>query len=77
MKDIYVILLCVAIVLSLMIIYNINDRSPIPPNPDPISPEPTPHEKMIGGCKGTQYGCCPDKVTPCKNKECFNCNSLP
>ena len=37
------------------------------PDPDP-KPDPNPHHKKnIGGCRGTQYGCCDDGVStrPC------------
>jgi hypothetical protein len=32
---------------------------PLPPPPHPIYPVPRP---IVGGCAGTQYGCCPDNV---------------
>ena len=28
--------------------------------------------KKVGGCKGTEYGCCPDRRTAC-NRNCSNC----
>ena len=28
--------------------------------------------RLIGGCRGTRYGCCPDSRTAC-NKDCSNC----
>ena len=31
-----------------------------------------PSKKVIGGCKGTQYGCCPNGRTAC-NRNCSNC----
>ncbi len=35
-----------------------------PPRPRPTSrPSPAPRP-MVGGCHGTQYGCCSDGVTP-------------
>lgn len=33
------------------------------------------HKKNIGGCKGTEYGCCDDGVTPKNNKDGDNCNN--
>ena len=32
-----------------------------------------PHKQQIGGCKGTEHGCCPDKVSPCEDEKCSNC----
>ena len=31
-----------------------------------------PKSRLIGGCRGTRYGCCPDSRTAC-NKDCSNC----
>jgi len=46
---------------------------PPPPQPIPLpAPGPTP-PKPIGGCSGTQYGCCPDNVTPKINTPGSNC----
>jgi len=28
--------------------------------------------RLIGGCRGTRYGCCPDRRTAC-NEDCSNC----
>ncbi len=28
--------------------------------------------RRIGGCKGTEYGCCPNGKTAC-NRRCSNC----
>ncbi len=36
----------------------------------PIDPNTNKH--LIGGCKGTRYGCCPESKVPC-NKNCSNC----
>ena len=33
---------------------------------------PTRRVKKVGGCKGTEYGCCPDSRTAC-NRNCSNC----
>jgi hypothetical protein len=27
----------------------------------------------IGGCSGTQHGCCSDNITPCMYSNCTNC----
>jgi hypothetical protein len=50
---------------------------PLPPPPGPVPPPPpgpgpTP-PKPIGGCAGTQYGCCPDDTTPKINVQGSNC----
>ena len=29
--------------------------------------------QLIGGCAGTQYGCCEDAITPCNITGCGNC----
>ena len=46
---------------------NCPHRRPEPkPHPDPKphpEPKPKPHKDIIGGCAGTQYGCCPDGKT--------------
>ena len=39
---------------------------------------PLPHpqltqKKSIGGCSGTQFGCCPDNITPKRNPNGANC----
>jgi len=38
-----------------------------PPGPGPMPPKP------IGGCAGTQYGCCPNNQTPKINPQGSNC----
>jgi len=40
-------------------------------NPVPI-PVPSP-SKLIGGCAGTRYGCCPNGQTPRMNPTGSNC----
>lgn len=30
---------------------------------------------MIGGCIGTEYGCCNDTYIPCMDSGCHNCNT--
>uniref|UniRef100_A0A6C0ERV2 CC domain-containing protein n=1 Tax=viral metagenome TaxID=1070528 RepID=A0A6C0ERV2_9ZZZZ len=43
------------------------------PYPEPIpGPGPSP-PKPIGGCSGTQYGCCPNNITPKINQQGSNC----
>ena len=39
---------------------------------DRPGPRPRPRSRLIGGCRGTRYGCCPDRRTAC-NKHCSNC----
>ena len=41
------------------------------PGPRP-APRPKPKNRLIGGCRGTRYGCCPDGRTSC-NEDCSNC----
>lgn len=45
---------------------------PNPPPPPPPGPGPTP-SKPIGGCSGTQYGCCPNNSTPKIDENGSNC----
>ena len=43
------------------------------PQPQP-QPAPSPNPpKPIGGCSGTQYGCCPNNYTPKINPQGSNC----
>ncbi len=39
---------------------------------DRPGPRPRPKSRLIGGCRGTRYGCCPDSRTAC-NEDCSNC----
>ena len=32
-----------------------------------------PRRRVIGGCAGTRYGCCPDSRKACRDKKCSNC----
>ena len=34
------------------------------------------NKRIIGGCKGTRYGCCPDGVKPCMDSTCSNCEKV-
>jgi hypothetical protein len=46
------------------------------PNLPPHNPLPGPSlppKKLIGGCAGTRYGCCPDNNTPKINQRGSNC----
>lgn len=40
-------------------------------------PKPPPDVNQIGGCNGTEFGCCPDNETAKKDRKGSNCNSLP
>jgi hypothetical protein len=31
-------------------------------------------DEIVGGCAGTQFGCCPDNTTPCQDADCSNCS---
>ena len=33
-------------------------------------------EKLIGGCEGTEFGCCPDGITTKMNEEGTNCKNI-
>ena len=39
---------------------------------DRPGPRPRPRSRLIGGCRGTRYGCCPDSRRAC-NEDCSNC----
>ena len=39
---------------------------------DRPGPRTRPRSRLIGGCRGTRYGCCPDSRTAC-NEDCSNC----
>ena len=62
------IILCLIIFASLLFIRLITRRN-IPVDP----PVPNPKQKLIGGCKGTRFGCCPDMQTSCIDEQCSNC----
>ena len=36
-----------------------------------------PRKRVIGGCAGTRYGCCPNSSQACVNKRCSNCHHRP
>ena len=62
--------LILILALVVAILYTVLDKSkpePVPPKPKPT---PKPNQPVIGGCKGTQFGWCPDEVTPCPDKDC-------
>ena len=60
--------LILILALVVAILYTVLDKSK--PEPVPPKPTPKPNQTVIGGCKGTQFGCCPDEVTPCPDKDC-------
>ena len=41
--------------------------------PTPCCPPPCPPSNLIGGCAGTQYGCCPDGITAKVDQAGSNC----
>ena len=51
---------------------------PVPPGPQPVppGPDPSPSRKNIGGCAGTEFGCCDDGTTSRTNKYGSNCHSV-
>jgi hypothetical protein len=52
----------------------INPSVPPPQPPPPPGPNPGPYQrKPIGGCAGTQYGCCPDNITAKVDSQGSNC----
>ena len=53
------------ILLALIILNNIT----VVPSPSPSPP--------VGGCAGTQYGCCPDGITAKMNAYGTNCLPAP
>jgi hypothetical protein len=76
---IFLIVLVVALIIFLsghIIVVNRNHYTPIPnPVPYPVPyPTPTPvYKPMVGGCAGTQYGCCPNSTEPKVNMIGANC----
>jgi hypothetical protein len=40
---------------------------------DYIPPSPNPSPSVMGGCKGTRYGCCPNGITPRYDPQGSNC----
>jgi hypothetical protein len=38
-----------------------------------VPPSPNPSPSVMGGCKGTRYGCCPNGVTPRYDQQGSNC----
>lgn len=50
---IVIIIIIVVLLLFVLPLVNINNKHPHKK-----------HKKIIGGCKGTRYGCCSDGVTP-------------
>lgn len=48
---------------------------PYPQQPQP-QPQPQHQPNLIGGCAGTQYGCCPDNKTARTSANGLNCIQL-
>jgi len=70
--EVFIVFLLIAIIYTLFhsvfIIFK-----PVPtPQPVPIHVI-VPTQKLIGGCAGTRYGCCPNGVTPKTNQIGSNC----
>lgn len=66
--------------LLLVLLYIRSRSAPFPPSPRPEpqpspnpEPSPSPDPSMVGGCKGTRYGCCLDGKVACVDKSCSNC----
>ena len=51
------------------------DNASVPINADQIENFVF-QKNMIGGCEGTRYGCCPDRVTPSEDNEGSNCDDI-
>jgi len=62
-------LIIVLIIMVFITHITIINTHPIKPIPVPV---PTP-SKLIGGCSGTQYGCCPNGRTARVNPGGTNC----
>jgi hypothetical protein len=62
-------LIIVLIIMVFITHITIINTNPIKPIPVPV---PTP-SKLIGGCAGTQYGCCPNGRTARVNPGGTNC----
>jgi hypothetical protein len=60
------IIILILILVALLLILRLIKIRYFPANINPPS-------GIIGGCKGTQYGCCPDGRTACKDETCSNC----
>lgn len=69
-NSVLIILLIITLIIIVFISHiTIINTQPIKPVPVPV---PTP-SKLIGGCAGTRYGCCPNGQTPRMNPAGTNC----
>jgi hypothetical protein len=66
-----VFLVIILIIMVFITHITIINTHPIRPVPVPI-PTPAP-SKLIGGCSGTQYGCCPNGRTARVDQNGSNC----
>uniref|UniRef100_A0A6C0B0I9 Uncharacterized protein n=1 Tax=viral metagenome TaxID=1070528 RepID=A0A6C0B0I9_9ZZZZ len=79
-STIFIIILIVILIIvfsSHIVVVNRNHYTPNPiPVPYPV-PYPTPvtpvYKPMVGGCAGTQFGCCPNSSDPKVNAAGTNC----
>jgi hypothetical protein len=72
--------LIIIIILIIIIVFMLFKTHITIIKPQPVTPVnpihvviPKPYVKPIGGCAGTQYGCCPNGVTARMNAAGTNC----
>ena len=71
MNNYYVIAIILLFIIIFMLYMSSITVQVIRPN---IRPNVRPTKKLIGGCKGTRWGCCPDGVTTKIDRSGNNCS---
>jgi len=73
--NLIIIIILIIIIVIMLVQFHITIVKKQPINPvKPIHVViPKPYVKPIGGCAGTQYGCCPNGVTARMNASGTNC----